>query len=338
LTDSLTCTGLYFMEKKSVKKKLLSVIRWILWVLLVQFVLVNISAGLYAHKITHLLVDPSIKDEKPARNIFSKTWKIFIGPRQLRTFIAERPTFPYDTISLTTTKGITIDAWYSKSDSASKGTVLLFHGIAANKGMLLAEASEFRYLGYNILMVDFRAHGNSSGTVTTLGIRETEEVKLAYDYISKLGEKNIFLYGSSMGSVVVMKAIGDYQLKPSSVLLEMPFASLQSHLKARARTLGFPSQPFAFLVTFWIGVEKGFNGFNHVTSQYAKKVDCPVLMQWGLLDDYVQKKETDVVFSTIASANKKLVSYEHAGHQSLLQSDPSKWRMEVERFLNTNTK
>jgi len=127
-------------------------------------------------------------------------------------------------------------------------------------------------------------------------------------------------------------------LKPSGILLEMPFASLQSHLKARARTLGFPSQPFAFLVTFWIGIESGFNGFSHKTSWYAKKVECPVLMQWGERDNYVQKSETDLVFSSIASPHKKLVSYEQAGHQSLLQSDLLKWRMEVESFLTSNLK
>jgi len=326
------------MAEKKFRNKFHSVIRWILWVLLVQFVLVNISAGLYAHKITHLLTDPSIKDELPTRNIFIKTWKIFTGPRQVRTFISEIPTFPYDTITLMTAKGIKIDTWYSKPDSAAKGTVILFHGILSNKGMLLAEANEFRYIGYNILMVDFRAHGNSSGTITSLGVKETEEVKLAYDYIKTLGEKNIFLYGSSMGAVVITKAIGDYNLKPSGILLEMPFASLQSHLKARARTLGFPSQPFAFLVTFWIGIESGFNGFSHKTSWYAKKVECPVLMQWGERDNYVQKSETDLVFSSIASPHKKLVSYEQAGHQSLLQSDLLKWRMEVESFLTSNLK
>jgi hypothetical protein len=310
-------------------------------VLLVQFVLINISAALYAYKLTHVYDDPSLRNSKPSKNIFVKTWRLFTGPRQAKSVITETPAFSFDTVTLKTGKGIFIDAWYGEADSAAKGTVILFHGITANKGFIINEAAEFHYQGYNVLLVDFRAHGNSGGQTTTIGIRESEEVKLAYDYAVEKGEKNIFLWGNSMGAVVVAKAVGDYDLKPSGIILEMPFGSMQSHLQARARALGFqgiPEKPFGFFVTWWMGVERGFNGFKHRTSSYVKKINCPVLMQWGALDNYVQKSETDNIYSAIASINKKLVVYDRAGHESLVQNDPVKWRIETERFLASNTK
>jgi alpha-beta hydrolase superfamily lysophospholipase len=329
------------MEKQNRKRKLPSWVRWILWVLLVQFVLFNISAALYAYRFTHVYDDPALRNKNPNRNIFVKTWRLFSGPRQPRSIISESPAFPYDTITLKTQSGIPIDAWYAKPDSVSKGTVILFHGIMANKGMLLAEAAEFRYDGYNVMLVDFRAHGNSGGHTTTIGVKESEEVKLAYDHIAQQGEKNIFLLGVSMGAVVVSKAVADYDLKPSGVLLEMPFASLQSHIRARARLLGFGGfgeKPFGFLVTMWIGLERGFNGFKDQTTSYVAKINCPVLMQWGTADEYVLKSETDRIYNAIASSHKKLVIYDHAGHESLLQYDPAKWRAEVEKFLRDNNK
>lgn len=329
------------MEKGKLRLKLPSYVRWILWVLLVQFVLINISAALYAYKLTHVSLDPALRNAKHSKNIFVKTWRLFTGPRQPKSVITEMPTFSFDTVKLETKSGIKIDCWYGKTDSAAKGTVILFHGITANKSMILSESYEFRYQGYNVMMVDFRAHGNSEGQTTTIGIRESEEVKLAYDFITAKGEKNIFLWGNSMGAVVVAKAIADYDLKPAGAILEMPFASLQSHLQARARALGFqglPEKPFGFFVTWWMGIERGFNGFKHKTASYAAKVNCPVLMQWGALDNYVQKNETDKVYAAIASANKKLVIYERAGHESLAQNDPVKWRIETGIFLNTNTR
>jgi alpha-beta hydrolase superfamily lysophospholipase len=190
-------------------------------------------------------------------------------------------------------------------------------------------------------MLDFRAHGNSGGKTTSIGVRESEEVKLAYDYIANNGESTIFLWGISMGAVAVARSVAEYELKPTGVILEMPFASLQTHLQARARVLGFqgfPEKPFGFFVTCWIGIERGFNGFKHKTSTYVKKINSPVLMQWGAMDDYVHKKETDKIYNAIASANKKLVVYHRAGHESLLQNDPAKWRIEVERFLMANNK
>ncbi len=324
------------MKKQNTKRKLPTFIRWILWVLLVQFILINISASLYAFRLTHVNDDPSLRNSKPARNIFTKTWRLFTGPRQPRSIITEWPRFPVDTVTLKTHDGILIEAWYGKTDSGRKGTVLLFHGIASNKGMLLAEAEEFRNQGYDVMLTDLRAHGNSGGNTTTIGVREAEEVKLSYDYVVQKGEKNIFIFGSSMGAVVVVKAIGDYELKPAGAILEMPFASLQSHLQARARALGFgglPEKPFGFLVSFWMGIERGFNGLKHQTARYAAKLSCPVLMQWGARDTYVLKAETDKVFNSIASSRKKLVIYDQAGHESLLQNDPAKWQTEVNKFL-----
>jgi uncharacterized protein len=329
------------MTKGKFKFKIPSYVRWIGWVLLVQFILINISASLYAYRFTHVSEDPTLRNSKHSKNIFVKTWRLFTGPRQAKSIITETPSFVFDTVKLKTGNGISINGWYSKTDSTSKGTVILFHGITANKGMIVDIADEFRLLGYNILMLDFRAHGNSGGQTTSIGVNEAEEVKLAYDYVAKKGESTIFLWGTSMGAVAVARSMAVYSLHPAGVILEMPFASLKTHLQARARILGFqgfPEKPFGFFVTFWIGIERGFNGFKHKTTSYVKKINAPVLMQWGAMDEYVQKNETDKIYNAIASANKKLVVYNRAGHESLLQSDPVKWRIETERFLTANTK
>ncbi|MBI5370514.1 MAG: alpha/beta hydrolase [Sphingobacteriales bacterium] len=315
-----------------------SLIRWILWVLLFQFVLINISASLYAYRLTHFYDDPSLRVNHASGNILRKTWKLFTGPRFPKSVITGLPDFAYDTVQLKTETGILIDAWYAKPDSLAKGTVILFHGISANKSYLVHEAAEFRRQGYAVMLVDFRAHGNSGGLVTTMGMREEEEVKLACDYVKGRGEKNIFLWGVSMGAVVLTRAVGDYSLDPSGIILEMPFSSLQSHLKARARVLGFPQQPFAFLVTGWIGLERGFNGYGHSTVRYAKKISCPVLVQYGEKDSYVLKSEIDEIYHAIASTDKALAGYPNADHESLLLNDPDRWVQVVGDFLEKKRK
>ena len=327
------------MDKQPLKLKLRSAFRWIGWVLLVQFILLNISAALYAYKFTHFYNGTSLNQANPGENIFKKTWRLFAGQRLPRSVVEEYPSFSFDTVILKTKKGLVIDSWYSKTDSAARGTVILFHYVTMNKGRVLMEAAEFRYQGYNVMLVDFRGHGNSDGNTTTIGFRESEEVKLAYNYVVQQGEKNVFLWGASMGAVAISKALADYDIKPSGIILEMPFASLQSHLRGRARSIGFggfPEKPFGFLVTCWIGIERGFNGVNFKTSNYAKKITCPVLFQSGALDLAVLKWETEKVYNAIASSHKKLVIYEQAGHESFLQKDPLKWRIEVERFLTAN--
>ncbi|MEO7923349.1 MAG: alpha/beta fold hydrolase [Chitinophagaceae bacterium] len=329
------------MDKQTTKQQFRSALRWIGWVLLVQFILLNISAALYAHKYTHFYDDAAPLSNDPGENVFKKTWRLFAGQRIPKSVVEEYPSFSFDTVLLETKKGLLVDAWYGKTDSAANGTVILFHGLTSNKGKILLEASEFRYLGYNVLLVDFRGHGNSEGNTTTIGYRETEEVKLAWDHVVEQGEKRIFLWGGSMGAVCIAKAVAQYELKPAGIILEMPFASLQTHIRSRARTTGFrgfPEKPFGFLVTAWIGIERGFNGFKFRTSSYAARINCPVLLQWGALDRLVLKYETDKVYQSIASPNKKLVIYENADHESFLQKDSAKWRKEVSQFLGLYNK
>ncbi len=315
------------------KRKLPSLVRWIIWALLVQFILLNISSAIYAYRLTHFYNHSGVNEQSNSSNIFSRTWKLFTGPRQLKAVVGERPAFAFEEVKLKTAQGLGIAAWYAPVDSGSKGSVILFHGITANKSTLIDEASEFRYWGYDVLLVDLRGHGGSEGNTTTIGYRESEEVKLAYDFISQKRKGGIFLYGISLGAVVVAKGISEYALQPTGVILDMPFASLQTYLENKARTLGFPSQPFAFLTTFWIGVERGFNGYGHKTSRYLKDIQCPMLLQWGSRDPFILKSETDKIFNSITSSHKKLVVYEGAGHESFLNSDLAKWRQTMEGFL-----
>jgi alpha-beta hydrolase superfamily lysophospholipase len=327
------------MQPTRKQGNLRSFVKWAVWVLLVQLILMNISAALHAYKFTHFYDDPALRQPyRPYKNIFVKTWKLFSGIKYPRSLITDVPQFAVDTVSLHTANGLRIDCWYSQTDSLSKGTVILFHGLLMNKGMILPVASEFRYLGYNVLLVDLRGHGNSDGHSTSLGYREAEEVKLAYEYISRRGEKTVYLWGMSLGAVIISKALHDYPIQPAGVILEAPFASLQYHLKARSRVLGFPEQPFGFLVTLWTGIEQGYNGFQHNTPNYVQSVHCPVLLQCGAIDRYVLPEETRAIYQHIASTHKRLVIYDHADHQLLEEKDPGLWRSEVRRFLqNTQT-
>jgi alpha-beta hydrolase superfamily lysophospholipase len=324
------------MKDKKVSKKTVRILKWIGSVLLVQLILINISAAFHAYSLTHYYDNDKIRNQQSSQGKpFLRTWRMMTGKKLARSLIQYYPTIPYDTILFTTANGQKLEAWYMKADSA-KGTVILFHGLGSNKGNVLGEAFEFNSFGYNTMLVDMRAHGNSEGIVNSLGYKESEEVKLAYDHVSKKGEKNIVLWGMSLGAVIISKAIWQYDLKPQKIILEMPFDRIQDHIRARARISGFPGEPFGFFVTFWTGLEQGYWGYGHKTSRYAKNINCPVLLQWGNSDEYVLKDETKRIFASINSPKKKLEIYEGAGHGPLISGNHSKWDETVTEFLNEN--
>ena len=324
------------MKDKKTNRKVIRILKWIGNVLLVQLILINISAAFHAYRFTHYYNDEEIRNQQSSEGKpFLRTWRMMTGKKLAKSLIQYHPVIPYDTVQLITTSGKKLEAWYMKADSA-KGTVILFHGLNSNKGNVLGEAFEFNSFGYNTMLVDLRAHGNSEGIVNTLGHDESEEVKLAFDHISKKGEKNIILWGMSLGAVIITKAIWQYDIKPQKIILEMPFDKLQDHINARARISGFPGEPFGFFVSFWAGVEQGYWAYGHKTSRYVKKINCPVLLQWGNNDEYVLRKETENIFAAINSSKKKLEVYEGAGHIPLLAANSSKWDETVNEFLNDN--
>lgn len=314
-------------------KKIRFYLRWALWVLLFQFILGNISAAIYAYKFTHFFKNPPDWDVAYPKNIFDKTWKLFKGPSFGKNTDEITPDFPYQQLWLKRQDGLKIDTWYGPLDS-SKGTICLFHGLSSNKAYYLKEAKMFRKYGFSVLLLDFHGHGKSDGMTTTIGYNEAEEVKLAYDYLAGKGEKNIYLFGGSMGAVAVARAVAIYHLNPSGIILDMPFDGLLDHIRARGRSFGFPQNLFALPVSCWITLESTFPVFKHKTSTYAADIHCPVLLEWGTADHLVTKKETKNIFDAIASKKKKLVVYEDGVHSSLLSQDPLKWQKEMQDFLS----
>lgn len=211
---------------------------------------------------------------------------------------------------------------------------MLFHGHGSSKSKILPEADYFYSLGYNVLLMDFRAHGGSDGNTCTIGYDEAEDVKLAYDYISKSG-KNIFLWGISLGAATISRAVSEYKIAPAGVVLELPFGSLQGAVKGRVRTMGLPAQPISALLTFWGGVEQGFWAFNHNPCDYAKDISVPVLLQCGKNDARVTMDEINCIYKALPSKQKTLTVYEQSGHQSLCKNEPEKWKQEIQQFLNS---
>ena len=80
----------------------------------------------------------------------------------------------------------------------------------------------FLFVGYSP-DVDFMGSGGSEGNQTTIGFLEAKQVKTCFDYLTEKGEKNIFLFGTSMGSVAIMKAISDFDIKPKAIISALIF-------------------------------------------------------------------------------------------------------------------
>ncbi len=308
-------------------------IKRIIWTVVLVFALMNVIAFFQAYKFTHFAINNIPKTRNPEKlTTIDKVKTLLFGINNPRPVNTRLPNEPFDIVTLQSNKKI--ECWRIKTNNV-KGTVILFHGYGGQKSSLIAESDEFMKQGYNTLLVDFMGSGGSEGNQTTIGFKEAEEVKTAFDYVSENGEKNIYLFGISLGAAAILKAINDYQIKPAGIIIECPFGSMYQTTCARFHILKIPTFPMAGLLVFWGGIENGFWAFGYNPTEYAKSVKCPTLLLYGEQDNKVSRQEIDAIYRNL-NCRKVLKTYPLAGHADYFINYRKQWVGDVQQFMQMN--
>ena len=295
----------------------------------------NIVAIFHSYKFTHFANDSIEKTQKPEQLSFGgKLNALFFGVNNPRPTNKTKPT-GYETIELQSNK--IIECWYLKKDNSAKtetvnGTIIICHGYGGEKSSMLDKAKIFDSLNYNTFLIDFMGSGGSEGNTTTIGFKEAEQVKTAYDYLQSKNVKDIYLFGTSLGAAAIMKAIKDYDLKPKGIIIECPFGTMYQTVEARFKNMNVPTFPMAGLLVLWGGIQNGFWAFNHNPTDYAKYITCPTLLLYGEKDKNVSRQEIDNIFTNLAG-HKQLKTYKLAGHENYLNKYKIEWTQDITEFL-----
>jgi pimeloyl-ACP methyl ester carboxylesterase len=84
-------------------------------------------------------------------------------PRYFSPLTPQELGIPFEGLRLEAEDGVPISAWLIRHPKP-EGVILLLHGFAAGKADLLDVAQGLNRQGrYHLLMIDFRAHGDSGG-------------------------------------------------------------------------------------------------------------------------------------------------------------------------------
>jgi alpha-beta hydrolase superfamily lysophospholipase len=229
----------------------------------------------------------------------------------------------------------TLACWYIPSAGQSVGTIALFHGYASSKDDMLDKAMVFHDMHYDVFLADFTGSGESGGNETTIGYLEADQVKRCFDYLKADQQQKIYLFGTSMGAAAIMRAVSEKGVKPDAVILECPFGTMYKTTCARFKLMKLPAFPMAGLLVFWGGVQHGFRAFSNRPQEYARNIDCPVLLMYGAKDDKVSREETDLIFENI-KGKKTLCIYPEAKHENYLKRYRNEWTEDIRAFLDAN--
>ena len=129
----------------------------------------------------------------------------------------------YENVSLTTADDEVLHGWYVPArDSA--GVVLFFHGNAGNISHRLDSIEIFHELGLDVLIIDYRGNGESSGSPSEQGTYT--DAQTAWDYLVDergIAPGSIVVFGRSLGGAVASWLAA--HTTPAAVILESCFTS-----------------------------------------------------------------------------------------------------------------
>ena len=140
----------------------------------------------------------------------------------------------YDDLRIPTPDGETLSAFFirpSNKGVAKNVTIIMFHGNAGNIGHRVPIARILEEnLGCNVLMLEYRGYGLSSGTPDEDGIMI--DAQTGIDYIRNQGETKgtkIIVYGQSLGGAVSIRLVANNRHTGDIVglILENTFTSIR---------------------------------------------------------------------------------------------------------------
>lgn len=169
----------------------------------------------------------------------------------------------FESVMLPTEDGERIHGWYVPRAPGAMplGVVLFFHGNAGNISHRLDSIRMFNALGHDVLIVDYRGYGDSTGKPTEEGLYRDGEA--AWNYLVKergIEAERIVLFGRSLGAVVASRVAS--RNAPAGLIIESGFTS-GADMAARL----YPFLP-ARLVT----------RLDFPLIEFVRRVECPVMV------------------------------------------------------------
>jgi alpha-beta hydrolase superfamily lysophospholipase len=198
--------------------------------------------------------------------------------------------------NIETRDGATINGLHFKI-SEPKGVVFYLKGNSKSMKGWGKFAVDFTRHGYDVIMVDYRGFGKSTGRRTQKAVKR--DLQVVYNKIKEnVDEKYIILYGRSLGSGFATKLAS--MNHPRMLILDAPYYSLSKVAKRYV-----PFMPLSVLIKFPMP-----------TYKWLKYVQCPIHIIHGT-DDKLIPFKTSVKLSKIKPKLTTLHSIIGGGHKNL---------------------
>lgn len=225
----------------------------------------------------------------------------------------------YEHIYITSFDGLKLHAKLLQNPLSNGKIILLSHGYHSIPEYDFSGAFQLYYnLGYDMLLIDQRSHGESEGRYITFGVRERYDILKWCKYLRERfgAEYKIILGGISMGSTAVLLASALPEL-PANVVgiiadcgFTSPYDEFVHILKDSMHIPRFPILSIAEIIAKY---SAGFTFKECSTIDAVKNTTLPILFIHGKNDTFVLPENTLKNYDACTS-RKELILVPGAGH------------------------
>jgi pimeloyl-ACP methyl ester carboxylesterase len=234
-----------------------------------------------------------------------------------------------------------IVGWWIAAPAESTQTVVIIHGYADSRIGALAWTPLWLAAGYNALIVDLRAHGESGGTFTTAGLRERFDLEQVVAQIRQrkpLETRHLMLFGVSMGAAVALSAA---EITPdiAGVVVDSPVADFYHGAATQLWLMGLPGK-IVLRPGLWLAEALIGGRFSSIRpADVIGRLDCPVLALTPADDPFLPADQAARIESTIKKRQEddqisQFLTFEGATHLLPLYFDAAKYKEVLQRFCD----
>ncbi len=199
--------------------------------------------------------------------------KFIFKPEKLRQDFLYKYDVPFKELFFDVEPGVKINGlhFYVKDPN---GLILYFHGNTRSIKGWAKYAKDFYRYGYDVVLVDFRGFGKSTGTRGEQVMYD--DMQFVFDDLkARYQERHIIIYGRSLGSGFAAKLASDNS--PRYLILDAPFYSFR---KAVQRFI--PILPMKYILRYQI-----------LTNKLIPKVNCHTYILHGTKDWLIPIKQSE---------------------------------------------
>jgi uncharacterized protein len=234
--------------------------------------------------------------------------------------------------------GMELKGWKVRAQQPNGDWVLLYHGVGDNRTGTLGYAELLLRHGYNVVMMDARAHGESGGDIATYGWKERwDTVAVASALYSTENVRHLFALGVSMGASVALQSAA-VEPRIAGVVAEDPFADLREVSYDYAGLQFCPLlgktlfRPASIVAMHEMAAAGGFDPDDVSPAKAVAARAFPVLLICGTRDHTIPCRHAERIYAA-ATGPKELWIVEGAEHASAYGRAPAEYEERVIRFL-----